>query len=271
MKPVEKKKDIDKKVESFDEIIFQNRNKEYGAYQLRKNYYKRLIPGFILMLIIAGLMKIYQMYIVYTNQYSDLGEDIFYYDPSVMANLDELAYLQLLEPPKKSEQLDQKTKEDLDNLVPKIVDSITQDNPEEIDKNLQDTSGIENDTSTIGSDGFETGMDNGNFLSYNQVDSLPQFPGGDLAMRRFIVNNIKYPEQAIKNNITGIVYVRFRIKHDGNIDNIQLIKGVNPLLDAEAIRLVKLMPKWKPGKYKNKNVPILFNLPINFNLRGKSS
>jgi periplasmic protein TonB len=265
-----KNKKLKNKEESFDDIVFQGRNKEYGAYYLRKNYYKALLPGIIITIIFPFLVIFYQFYLNYRHQLDGLEDETVYYDPSIMKQMDEFAYMQLLEPPKKMEQLKKDQEENVENLVPQIVDSITKNQVEESEKNVKDTLGVESDTTSVGQDGFFDGTYEGNLPIYYQVDSLPQFPGGNVAMIRYIVNNIKYPEQAIKNNITGIVYIQFCIKNDGSLFKFEVQKSVNPLLDAEAMRVVKSMPNWKPGKLKNKNVNVRFSLPINFNLRGKN-
>lgn len=264
-----KQKDVPNEYESFDDIIFKGRNKDYGAYILRKNYHKHVLKGLAISLIIPLSLIVYELYLNYQFMFENAEEELFYYDPEMTANLDELAYLQLLEPPKEEEKLVQK-EERIENLVPEIVDSVSKE-IEEIDKEEnKDTLGIDSDTTTLGNEGNPFGTEDGNMVMYYEVDSLPQFPGGNIAMIRYIVNNIKYPEQAIKSNITGIVYVSFCVKHDGSIVKVELQKGINPLLDAEAIRVVKSMPKWKPGKLKNKNVNVMFSLPINFNLRANT-
>jgi periplasmic protein TonB len=266
----EKKEKEKYKVESFDDIIFKNRNKEYGAYYIRKTYHKALIPGIVFTILFPLLVFLFQLYLNYKYQSDGLDETTFYYDPTLIQQMDEFAYMQLLEPPKKSEQLKNEDEEKIDNKVPEVVDSVTKNQIEETDKNVKDTLGLKSDTTSVGREGFFDGTYEGNIPIYYQVDSLPQFPGGNVAMIRYIVNNIRYPEQAIKNNITGVVQVRFCIMNDGRIVKVELQKGVNPLLDAEAMRVVRSMPNWKPGKLKNKNVNVMFSLPINFNLRGRS-
>jgi len=253
--------------ESFDDIIFEGRNKEYGAYYLRKTYYKSLLPGITLIIVFPLFIFLYQLYLNYRYQTSDSDETTFYYDPDLIHQMDEFAYMQLLEPPKKAEQLKQNQEETPENEIPKIVDSITVNQEEKDNQNLRDTLGMESDSSSLGNEGYLDGTEDGSLNIAFEVDSLPQFPGGNVAMIRFIVNNIRYPEQAIKNNITGIVYVRFCIKKDGSIIMVEIQKGVNALLDTEAIRVVKSMPNWKPGKLRNKNVNVMYSLPINFNLR----
>lgn len=95
---------------------------------------------------------------------------------------------------------------------------------------------------------------------YLVVDEMPIFPGGDEALRNFIANNIRYSE----NDKSGRVFVYFVVEKDGRIERASIARSVDPVLDAEALRVVKLMPKWKPGKNKGKPVRVSYTIPINF-------
>lgn len=99
------------------------------------------------------------------------------------------------------------------------------------------------------------------------VEEMPTFPGGQNAMFQFMRENLIYPDSAKFNNITGTVYVNFIIETDGSLNDIKVIRGIHRLLDDEAIRVVKLMPKWTPGVQRGKSVAVSFNIPINFRLR----
>ncbi|MCX6325303.1 MAG: energy transducer TonB [Bacteroidia bacterium] len=98
------------------------------------------------------------------------------------------------------------------------------------------------------------------------VEEMPRFPGGDSALLAYISQNTKYPESAKANNIEGRVIVRFCVTDSGGIDRVSVLKGVDPELDAEAIRVVKSLPKWKPGKQGGKAVPVWYMVPISFGL-----
>ena len=101
---------------------------------------------------------------------------------------------------------------------------------------------------------------------YGVVDELAQFPGGEGAMYPWIAGHMKYPEEAVKNNIQGRVMVRFTVEKDGEITDVKAVRSPSPLLAEEAERVVKAMPKWKPAKNKGEIVRSTFNLPINFRL-----
>jgi len=99
------------------------------------------------------------------------------------------------------------------------------------------------------------------------VEEMPEFPGGELALRKYIANAIKYPVIAQENGIQGKVYVTFVVDRDGSISNARVARGVDPSLDKEALRVVKDLPKWKPGKQRGKPVRVSYTVPINFVLQ----
>ena len=106
---------------------------------------------------------------------------------------------------------------------------------------------------------------------YLMPDQLPEFPGGIQAMMKFLSTNIKYRVEAQKKGISGRVIVQFVIMEDGTLDQAKVIRGVDPLLDEEALRVVKSMPKWKPGMDRGEAVKVRFTAPIMFNLSKKDT
>ena len=99
------------------------------------------------------------------------------------------------------------------------------------------------------------------------VEDMPVFPGGELALRKYIANAIKYPAIAQEYRIQGKVYVNFVVGSDGNVSHVKIARGVTPSLDREAIRVVSGLPKWKPGIQKGKKVAVSYTVPINFVLQ----
>ena len=102
---------------------------------------------------------------------------------------------------------------------------------------------------------------------YEVVEEMPSFPGGQGAMFEFIANNIQYPIVAEENGVQGRVLVSFVIKKDGSLSNVRVVKSVDPALDKEAVRLIKSMPKWSPGKEKGQFVNVKFTVPVTFRLQ----
>ncbi len=98
------------------------------------------------------------------------------------------------------------------------------------------------------------------------VENMPEFPGGDLGLMKYIQKNVRYPAIAKEYNITGKVYVSFIVDKQGKVTNVKVVRGVDKNLDAEAVRVVKSLPKYKPGKQRGKAVRVMFTIPINFTL-----
>lgn len=101
---------------------------------------------------------------------------------------------------------------------------------------------------------------------FTVVEEMPEYVGGDEARIKFLVANIKYPQVAKENGIQGTVYVSFVVNIDGSIGEVKVIRGIDRSCDEEAVRVVKMMPRWKPGKQSGKNVKVQFNMPIKFSL-----
>ena len=105
---------------------------------------------------------------------------------------------------------------------------------------------------------------------HKEVANMPQYPGGMDAMVAFLVKNMQYPEKAKKDTVTGVVYVNFIVETDGSISHVKITRGIGSGCDEEAVRVVSLMPKWKPGSEKDgKPLRVAFTLPIKFSLDGK--
>ncbi len=98
------------------------------------------------------------------------------------------------------------------------------------------------------------------------VEDDPEFPGGLSALSQYLASNIKYPQLAKENNITGKVFVSFVVEKDGSVGQVKILRDIGGGCGAEAVRVVKSMPKWKPGKQRGKPVRTQFNLPVDFSL-----
>jgi protein TonB len=103
------------------------------------------------------------------------------------------------------------------------------------------------------------------------ADQLPEFPGGVMAMMNFVKSNIQYPQRALDAKISGKCQLKFTVQPDGSINEISVLDGMPncPECEAEAIRVVKSMPKWNPGKLAGKPVSLFYNLPVSFSLPKK--
>ena len=99
------------------------------------------------------------------------------------------------------------------------------------------------------------------------AEQMPEFPGGMKEMLKFLQENVKYPENAMKNNVQGRVIVQFVIEKDGTPTEFKVLRSVDPDLDAEALHVMKAMPKWKPGMQKGQVVRVKFTVPVSFKLQ----
>ncbi len=145
-----------------------------------------------------------------------------------------------------------------------IVEDDTQIDEELEIQDVDDTSentDVPTDVDDFGTYGDE---DTGDTEVFVVVEDMPSFPGGNV--QKWIAKNVKYPVLAMENGIQGKVYIQFVIERDGSITDVKVLRGVDASLDKEAVRVVKAMPKWKPGKQRGKPVRVSYTLPINFQL-----
>ena len=103
---------------------------------------------------------------------------------------------------------------------------------------------------------------------FQVVENAPAFPGGDASRMKFLQENIKYPQMARESGIQGTVYVTFVVERSGAVTDVKILRGIGGGCDEEAVRVVKNMPKWEPGKQRGKPVRVQFNMPIKFTLAG---
>ncbi|MCF8331632.1 MAG: energy transducer TonB [Bacteroidales bacterium] len=123
-----------------------------------------------------------------------------------------------------------------------------------------------NAQNTDTTNGSESQLDSNSRKIYNVVDELPGFPGGESERFHYLAENINYPEFAREHGIQGTVFVTFVVEKDGRITNPEILRGIGGGCDEDVIRIVKQMPKWKPGKVDGKPVKVQFNMPVRFSL-----
>ncbi len=103
---------------------------------------------------------------------------------------------------------------------------------------------------------------------FTVVETMPGFPGGEIERIKFLQKNIKYPQMARESQIQGTVYVTFVVETDGKVTDVRILRGIGGGCDEEALRVIKMMPKWNAGKQRGKPVRVQFNMPIKFTLQG---
>jgi protein TonB len=268
-----------KNSQNLDDIIFENRNKEYGAYYLRKNYNyyltKAMVIGCSCFVLLFGGAFTYNKYILPNmpkKNHND-GVLIILHPPT-----EPPAKKVEITPPPIEEKNEQKAT--ITYLPPEpVIDEkqiieIPPPRPEDTEGKAisnKTTEGNESDemispplppevTKTIHMDIPD---DQKVFVS---VEQKPQFTKGEIEMYRFLSENIRYPMAAVRANVSGKVYVKFVVEKDGSIGNIEMLKGIGFGCDEEAIRVIKSMPNWTPGKQNGKAVRVYFNMPVMYKL-----
>lgn len=135
------------------------------------------------------------------------------------------------------------------------------------DKTIRLTSATSELDLTVSPSAPKPAVQNGE--TFTVVEQMPEYPGGMKALMGYLAENIQYPAECQKAGIQGRVIVQFVVKADGSLDNFEIKRSVNPLLDAEALRVIKTTPKWKPGTQHGKPVDVKFTIPVTFSLPDK--
>ncbi|MFN8239650.1 MAG: energy transducer TonB [Bacteroidales bacterium] len=249
---------------SFDDIVFEQRNKEYGAYRLRKKYNRNLLIGMAFGLVILGTAVIapFLSAKAAANRAARAERNV----EIKMENLDQPD--QNVEPPPPPPPPPQEVVEQVRYVPPVLVDSVK---PEEAAQMMTaDQAQVEvknEDVSAVEEVQEEVKEEEAPAEVFVVVEEMPSFPGGEKALMEFIYANIQYPEIAKENNLQGRVILKFCVTYKGGVDQVQVLKGVDPALDNEAIRVIKMLPPWKPGKQGGKPVNVWYNVPVTFQLK----
>ncbi len=252
-----------------DEIVFEHRNKTYGAYILRKLYPKNVTKALIMAVIILLGGLAYPLASSYYAQkrakYIEKAASAEFID---MDKPKEEAPPPPPPPPPPPAALEQKVK-----FVAPIV--TTEEVVEDADIFNQDdlAQTTTNEAVAIEEIVVETKVEvieveESKKEVFTIVEEMPAFPGGEAERNKFLAENIQYPQQATENGIQGTVYVSFVVDSKGNVTDVKILRGIGGGCDEEALRVVRMMPKWHPGKQNGKNVRVLFNMPIYFKLQG---
>lgn len=265
------------------EMVFEGRNKEYGAYRLRKNAGKRnlysLITIFIAALAIWGGISLVKFVESRTKSVAQTS----------------VAELSALNQPKKKAEVKQQKKvklEQPEKVVERVKSSvkftapvIKKDNEVKPEDELKTQDELMSTKTAIGALDVKGNDDaNGEVLKikeavaqpepkpevekvFDVVEQMPSFPGGPSALMEWLSDNVKYPVVAQENGVQGRVVVSFVVERDGSITDVKVVRGVDPSLDKEASRVVRAMPRWIPGKQNGSAVRVKYNVPVAFRLQ----
>lgn len=257
----------------WNDIVFEGRNKTYGGYDIRLTSGKRHITALIIVAILTLLALILPVLIKIVIP---KHEEVKMTEVTTLSNLSPVEEKQpdrpidVPPPPplkstikftapviKKDEEVpdEEEMKAQKDILASELTVSIAdiKGTDEETGMDIAELKDVLQDDSSTGS-------------VFTMVEQMPQFPGGEEELLKFISENLKYPYVASESGIQGRVIVRFVVSVTGEVTNIEIMRGLDPSCDREAIRVIKTMPKWIPGKQNGKNVPVYFTIPILFKL-----
>jgi protein TonB len=252
------------KAPAFDDIVFENRNKEYGAYSLRKKYNRNVIIALIIGIFILGTAVItpYLNAKAAENKAKKAERQV----EIKMENLDQP---QQIAPPPPPPPPPPDAVQQARYVPPVVVDSIKPEEATQLMSADQAQVEVKNEEVVaevaVVAEEVQENVDEAE--PFVVVEEMPMFPGGESALLAYISEHTQYPEVAKENNIQGKVIVRFCVTSKGGVDKVEILKSVDPELDKEAIRVVKTLPAFKPGKQGGKPVPVWYMVPINFTLK----
>lgn len=274
-------KDIKLNSSEWCDVVFEGKNKQYGAYRLRQSSSKRHIVAFLVILLFAGIVSALPGLI---SEIKKLTQD-------QQENIDETFELSNIpldqEIPEENKILQETAppppplKTTVQFVPPTIAkdEEVTDKDQMKSQDEIQDTK-IQISVASVQGNS-DKGVDIAELREHKviveekpveekpfvTVEQMPTFPGGEIEMQKFIRDNLRYPVVAQESGIQGRVTLRFVVSKTGAIENVTVVRGIDPSCDKEAVRVVKSMPKWIPGKQNGLNVPVYFNLPIQFRLQ----
>lgn len=274
-------KDINIDSQEWRDLVFDGRNKNYGAYRLRQSSSKRHIAAFIVVLILMVLVIVIPGLVGAINELrktEDLGPMD---DVTALSNIpieEQLPEENIVRqeqapppPPLKSTvkftppviaKDNEVRDEDEMKSVSEVLDTKLQVSMMDV-KGTDDKLGVDiadlRENRTIVEEKPQE-------KPFTTVEQMPTYPGGESEMNAYISKSMKYPVTAQENGIQGRVTIRFVVTASGEISDVKVLRGIDPACDREAVRVVKSMPKWVPGKQNGRNVAVYFTLPIIFRL-----
>lgn len=254
-----------------NELVFEDKNKQYGAYQLRKNHNRNVA----LALLITGASFAFVVSLPAIIDWIKNNTE------EVVAPVD-ITSLDLTPPP----PLDETEPPPPPPPPPPVMETVKFTPPVVTDEEVvDDPPPVQTEETPQISTVTQEGTGNEDIIIPEStgngvveavveaplaiVEQMPTFPGGELEMMKYIQKNVQYPQVEKEAGISGTCYVTFVVEKDGSITDVKVLRGVSggPGCDREAIRVVKSMPAWKPGKQNGREVRVQFNLPIKFTLK----
>ena len=270
------------------DMVFAGKNKEYGAYQLRKGTSGRNIKALLILIIAAALVGGFLAWKVIEQKKAE--EQQAYMEAMELAKLQEQAKKEKKKPEPIKPKVEQKKEIPVARETQKFTAPVIKKDELVKEENQVKQMDQLDDKVAVGTENKEGVKDRTveavrNDIAvaapppppapkpevankvFDVVEEMPSFPGGQGALMAFLSSNIKYPVVAQENGVQGRVIVGFVVEKDGSISDVKVMRSVDPSLDREAQRVVKAMPKWKPGKQNGSAVRVKYTVPVVFRLQ----
>lgn len=282
-------KDVDLSSKEWRDIVFEGKNQEFGAYELRKNSDVRHNKAMIVVVVILALAFLLPLIVnTVLPKAEEKPEDL---TEQAMVNLGDATEDEQQEEEEVQERYEEEQPEVLPEEVLNTVKvtelAIVDDDKVNAEDEIKTQDELKETTTAFGQSDFDKGTDDRNVVRehineivveekkpveenkvFTAVEQMPQFPGGDAELMKHIQKNLKYPPVAMENNIQGRVVVQFVVTKTGKVGEVKVVRGKDPDLDKEAVRVVKTLPDFIPGKMNGQAVNVWYTLPITFKLQG---
>ena len=282
-------KDVDLSSSEWIDLIFEGKNKNFGAYTLRRASAKRHNRAMLVILVVLLIVALLGLLANTVLQQADARPE----DQVEQALIDYSTEDQQDDEPEEpeqqrvEEQLPEALPEEILNTVKATELAIVRD--EEVVEEIKSQDDLKDTDTAVGTTDFDKGTDDLNVVRehkneiiveekkpepvddnkvFDVVEQKPQFPGGEAALLKYVAEHIRYPAMAQENNIQGRVVVQFVVTKTGAVGEVKVVRGKDPDLDKEAVRVVKSLPKFVPGKMTGHAVNVWYTLPIQFKLQG---
>lgn len=280
-------KDVDLTSKEWRELVFEGKNKEFGAYKMRESSVARHTKSIVVVL--AALAVILVLLILSVSGVFNKPED----EMIATATVQEIATVETeeeIEEEIEEEQFQMPEPEEI--IAPEEVANqqqvtallITEDDKVEEDKQVKNQEDVLNNEAAVGAVDITEGTNDLNKIAIKEeviaapvvedepvsiamVEQKPEFAGGEAAMYKWLGDNIVYPAVAAEEGVQGRVVVEFVVGKDGSITNVRVVRPRHPALDKEAVRVIKAMPKWIPGRNNGQPVKVTYTLPVSFKLQ----
>jgi len=255
------------------ELVFANKNQEYGAYKIRKTSSKRHLASLAIVIFLCAAFSVLPtvMSKLFPTETSKV-------DPNEKG----IVNLVTVEIPEENKIVDVKQPEPIVNPAPlvKFTPPVIKSDPEVSDAEQMLTqielSNPDVTISTVNREGVRGGTvvhptpeitHTDKETPFIRVEEMPTFPGGERELMSYLGKNLKYPQLAIDSNIQGKVILRFVVDKKGDVTDVTILRSLDPNCDKEAVRVVKSMPRWIPGKQNGTPVSVYYTIPVTFKLQ----